>query len=77
MNCTSESSTWSCSNCSVQQRSESITRQRTEEGNLAAQSADGPRRVERAAAELGSDRTVGIDDQIDQGLAADDDHRRP
>ena len=57
----------------MEQRAEAIARNRAEEGDIAAQPTDRPGGVERPAAQLGSDRAVGIDDQIDQRFPTDDD----
>jgi len=75
VNWTNESSTSSAKQLTMEQRAEAIARNRAEEGDIAAQQpADRPGGVERPAAQLGSDRAVGIDDQIDQRFPTDDDH---
>ena len=61
----------------VKQRPESVARQCTEERDRTSQPADRPGSVERAAAQLGCDSAVGIDDEIDECLTTDDDHRSP
>ena len=45
-----------------------------EERDLATEPADRPRGVERPAAGNGREASVGLDEDVDEGLAGDDDH---
>ena len=55
---------------------EAVGRQAAEEADRAAEPGDRPGRVERAAAGDRVEPSVGMDEQVDQGLAGDDDHAR-
>ena len=58
----------------AQDTPETVVRQPTEERDLATEPPDGPRGVERPAAGNGREASVGLDEDVDEGLAGDDDH---
>ena len=56
------------------QPAEPVLGQPAEESRGLAKPGDGTGDVERAASQPGIEAAIGIDDQVDQGLARDGDH---